>query len=120
MNNLAYEKGKKGEDKAKEFLLYKKYIIIDTNYRTNLGEIDIIAKDNNNFIRFIEVKNKVYSSIEDIITVFINRNLKNYYKIINYYVYKNKIETAYYIDLIILDQNKVFFYKNVSQELYSF
>ncbi len=44
-----------GEKAAKKFLKDNNYKIIDTNYRTRFGEIDIIAKDEN-YIVFVEVK----------------------------------------------------------------
>ena len=49
-------KGKKGEAEAIAFLENEGYKIIETNFKTKLGEIDIIAKDNENRIIFVEVK----------------------------------------------------------------
>lgn len=49
------KKGSYGENLAKEFLLNKGYTILETNYYTKSGEIDIIAKDDN-IIVFVEVK----------------------------------------------------------------
>src|SRR5690554_173368 len=47
--------GKYGEEKAVEYLEKKSYEILARNFRTNRGEIDIIARDRQ-FIVFIEVK----------------------------------------------------------------
>ncbi len=44
-----------GEVLAKKYLIKEKYKIIDTNFRTKLGEIDIIAFKNNTYV-FVEVK----------------------------------------------------------------
>ena len=49
--------GRKGEDLAADLCREKKYRIIETNYRTPFGEIDIIAKDGD-VIVFIEVKTR--------------------------------------------------------------
>ena len=49
-------KGKKGEAEAIAFLKNEGYNIIETNFKTKLGEIDIVAKDKENRIIFVEVK----------------------------------------------------------------
>ena len=56
MNNK--EKGKFGEDLAAKFLEEKNYEILERNWRYGqVGEIDIIAKDNNTLV-FVEVKTR--------------------------------------------------------------
>ena len=47
--------GKKGEIDAVKYLKKNGYRIIEQNYRTKLGEIDIIAKDGKTLV-FVEVK----------------------------------------------------------------
>lgn len=47
--------GKRGEDKATDFLEEKGYKILCRNFKTKIGEIDIIALDNETLC-FIEVK----------------------------------------------------------------
>lgn len=49
--------GNKGENLACEYILKKSYIILNRNYKTRFGEIDIIAKDND-FLVFVEVKTR--------------------------------------------------------------
>ncbi len=49
--------GKKGEELAVRFLKKKGYKIIKQNYKTRIGEIDIIARDGNALV-FIEVKTR--------------------------------------------------------------
>ena len=50
-------RGREGEKKAEKFLRKKGYTIIAKNYRTPVGEIDIIAQKNEVLV-FIEVKNR--------------------------------------------------------------
>ena len=50
------EIGKYGEDLAREYLISNKYRIIERNYRKPWGEIDIIAKDSDGTLVFVEVK----------------------------------------------------------------
>lgn len=49
--------GKKGEELAVKFLKRNGYKIIKQNYKTLIGEIDIIAKDRDTLV-FIEVKTR--------------------------------------------------------------
>lgn len=59
-----------GEKLAKDFLQKKGYIIIETNYRSPEGEIDIIAR-HSDYLVFIEVRTKTsreFGSPEESIT----------------------------------------------------
>ncbi len=49
------KKGRKGEALAEKFLKKKGYKILERNYRTRFGEIDIIAREGRTLV-FIEVK----------------------------------------------------------------
>lgn len=51
------ETGRLGENFARKYLLEKGYSILQQNYSTKYGEIDIIAKDGT-LIVFIEVKTR--------------------------------------------------------------
>lgn len=55
MNHLMF--GAFGEKCAVKFLKKKHYKILEKNYKTKLGEIDIIARDKE-YIVFIEVKSR--------------------------------------------------------------
>ena len=48
-------KGRTGEDLACEYLKKKKFEIIERNFTTNVGEIDIVCA-NDGYIVFVEVK----------------------------------------------------------------
>ncbi len=49
--------GKWGEDKAVEFIQRRGYKVVERNYKNIIGEIDIIAKDEEDLC-FIEVKSR--------------------------------------------------------------
>jgi len=49
--------GKRGEEIAIEFLKRKGYKLIERNYRSRLGEVDIVAREKEDLV-FIEVKTR--------------------------------------------------------------
>ena len=53
MNSL----GVSGEQQAKKYLIKQGYKVLETNYKTVLGEIDIVAKKDD-VIVFVEVKTR--------------------------------------------------------------
>ena len=53
--------GSKGEDIAEEFLRRKGFRILEKNYKTFVGEIDIIALDGETVV-FVEVKTRANDS----------------------------------------------------------
>jgi len=55
MLNSRQQYGRQSEDLAARFLAKRGYKIVDRNYRTPVGEIDIIAKDRKTMV-FVEVK----------------------------------------------------------------
>jgi len=67
MKQFNYLKGRVGEEAAEEFLRKKGYQILERNFRTKFGEIDIIAKQHlrgersshlGGVLIFVEVKTK--------------------------------------------------------------
>jgi putative endonuclease len=57
MLNRKQKFGEKGESIAARYLKKNGYKILEKNYRTKLGEIDIIAKDRDTIV-FVEVKSR--------------------------------------------------------------
>ncbi len=57
MSELRQYIGEKGEATAKEFLIGKGYVWIESNFRTRGGEIDLIMQDGRTLV-FIEVKRR--------------------------------------------------------------
>jgi len=55
MLNLRQQYGAQSESLAARLLKQRGYTILETNYRTLLGEIDIIARDRDTIV-FVEVK----------------------------------------------------------------
>jgi len=92
--NEKQEIGKKGEEHATKYLIEKNYKIIQRNFECKQGEIDIIAKDKNEYV-FIEVKtrqNLNYGMPSESVTIQKQKHIKNATK---YYIYLNKLENQY-------------------------
>jgi putative endonuclease len=50
--------GANGEEIARRFLKKRRFKILAQNYRSKFGEVDIIARDPDNILSFIEVKTR--------------------------------------------------------------
>ncbi len=85
LNNIL---AKKGEDIACKYLLNKSYQIVDRNFHSRNGEIDIIAKDKNTLV-FVEVKTRIskfYGKPEEAVTKWKLQAIvrcARYYKLLN-------------------------------------
>ena len=92
--------GKEGEDIATEFLKQNGYQIIERNFQTRHGEIDIIAKDKREYV-FIEVKTRKNNKYGQPIDAIDERKIKHLKMSIHYYLYIHHIENNYIrIDVI--------------------
>lgn len=84
------ELGKKYEDVAKEYLANKGYEILDSNFYTHYGEIDIIAKDGN-YLVFIEVKYRKNTKYGNPLEAISSRKIKNIRNSAVYYMYSKGV-----------------------------
>ncbi len=100
--------GNYGEKLACDYLKKNGYKIIETNYHSQLGEIDIIAKFKKSII-FIEVKTR--ASEGEILypqEAVDHRKQKRMLRVIEQYIWKNKIDDKKcQIDIIAISINKV-------------
>lgn len=60
LKNINIDLGRNGEDQALKFLETNNFKILSRNFRCKIGEIDIIAKKNEDII-FVEVKTRTSS-----------------------------------------------------------
>lgn len=99
--------GRSGEVMAKEYLISKGYIVLEMNYRNKIGEIDIIAMDNEILV-FIEVKTRTSYSYG---YAFEAVDFRKQRKIINtsmvYIKYKNLIDVQLRYDIIEVYLTKI-------------
>lgn len=82
--------GKTGEDQACRFLRKKGYSIVQTNYRTRCGEIDIIAKQGPILV-FIEVKTRRSTSFGSPLLAVTAKKQRQISMVAQEYLSKNKL-----------------------------
>lgn len=106
MSDLSKSFGKLGEIKARQYLKQNNYKILITNFRTRVGEIDIIGEKDGQLIffevkaRIGDLKGKPYESI----TYWKLNHLK---KAIYFYLVKNNLfNSKLRIDVISIEFNQ--------------
>lgn len=106
-----YLLGLKGEKRAKTFLIKQGFSIIEQNFHSKFGEIDIIAcKDKT--VHFIEVK-----STDGDYEASYRLDDKKYQKIlktIDFYLLKKGLNSDFQVDLLCIYKNKIDFRENIT------
>ena len=99
--------GRVGEQKAVDFLKKKGYKILETNYKTHVGEIDIIAEDNGTLV-FVEVKTRLnddFGQPSEAVTI---KKQTKYYKVATEYLARqNKTDSLCRFDVIEIENGKI-------------
>jgi len=107
--------GRCGESLARNYLINRGFTILQKNYRTRSGEIDIIAKKENT-IYFIEVKTryddrkgKPYEAID-------KRKIFHLQRAANFFLLKNRFQDCKLkigVVSILLDRKEIKFYDDL-------
>ncbi|MFA5840204.1 MAG: YraN family protein [Candidatus Margulisiibacteriota bacterium] len=93
MGYESYELGVKGEDAAEIFLKQQGFEIVERNFHSQQGEIDIIASDKN-FLVFVEVKNYSSRSFGSPASVVRKNKKQSIIHAARYFIYKNRIKNT--------------------------
>lgn len=106
-----YLLGLKGEDKAQNFLIKQGFTIMERNFHSKFGEIDIIASKDK-ILHFIEVK----STDKDYETSYRldNKKYQKILKTINFYLLKKGLNSDFQVDLLCIYKNKTDFRENIT------
>ena len=102
--------GKEAEDRASSYLLSLGYSILQRNFHSKFGEIDIIAMKNG-VISFCEVK---YSEAYDPLERITPSKMQKILKTIDYFFLKNGNNFDYEIDAIVVRKSSIEMIKNIS------
>jgi putative endonuclease len=94
MGMESYELGRAGEDTAERYLRQKGYQIIERNYRSQQGEIDLIAREGA-FLVFVEVKSYSFRSLGSPAGAVRKSKRESIIHAAQTYIYKQQIKDTY-------------------------
>ena len=107
---MSVKKGKLAEDRAIKYLQKEKFTIIDRNFYTKFGEIDIIALKNDT-IHFVEVKSgENFDPIYNITPQKLSKILKS----IEIYLIKKNIQMDYMVDALVIHRQEIELIENIT------
>jgi len=108
---MSRAKGNKAEDLACGFLDDNSFVVIERNFYSRFGEIDIIAlKDG--VLHFIEVKSGL--DYEVAIQNITPKKLSKFIRTTQVYLKKNTPNTDFMIDAIIVTPKKIWHVENIT------
>lgn len=108
---MSRAKGNIAEERASKFLLDMGFLIIERNFYSRFGEIDIIAiKDE--VLHLIEVKSgdDYESAVQNITKKKLSKIIKTGYV----YMKKSKLDILFVYDAIIVTPNKISYIENIT------
>jgi len=104
------KKGRLAEDKAVEYLKTLNFKILDRNFYSKFGEIDIIATQDN-ILHFVEVKSGTSFNPAYNLT---NRKLERILKTVEMYLIKCPSNLHISIDLITIQNKEIELFENIT------
>ncbi len=108
---MSRKKGNIAEDKACKFLYDNGFDIIERNFYSRFGEIDIIASKDGIF-HFIEVKSGL--DYELAISNITPQKLHKFIKTVYVYMKKNTLNIDFMIDAIVITPKKIHLLQNIT------
>lgn len=121
IKNSNYRKnlGNFGEIKATKYLKQLGYKILLKNFVSRQGEIDIIAKDKEEYV-FIEVKSRSSGTYGKPVDAVNAEKIKHILDVSRYFIYKNKIDNKLIrFDIIEVYINKKNYFINHIKNIFS-
>ena len=110
---MSRKKGDIAENLAKDFLRNSGFEIIECNYFTRYGEIDIIAQKDLTY-HFIEVKSgKNFEPLQNVTPKKLNRIIDS----IHIYLANHSLDVVFCVDIVTIRNGEIEFFENVSAEI---
>ncbi|WP_331775175.1 YraN family protein [Sulfurospirillum sp. 1612] len=107
---MSLEIGNKAEERVTRYLQSQGYTIIDRNFHSRFGEIDIIA-EKNSVLEFIEVK---YSKEYDPLYRITPKKMEKIIKTIHYFLMLHPQDKDYQISAALVNDEHIEFLENIS------
>ncbi|MEA2073602.1 MAG: YraN family protein [Campylobacterota bacterium] len=108
---MSRAKGNIAEDKAALFLEDNGFFIVERNFYSRFGEIDIIASKDEVF-HFIEVKSGL--DYESAIQNITPSKLSKFTKTVNVYLKKNSLNIDFMIDAVVVTPQNIELLENIT------
>jgi len=108
---MSRAKGNIGEDKACIFLRDNGYSIIERNFYSRFGEVDIIATKGE-VLHFIEVKSGL--DYESAISNITPQKLNKFIKTVHVYLKKNALDIDFMIDAVVVTPKEIQLVENIT------
>ena len=108
--------GREGEEIVIQFLINKLWRVLEKNFVTRYGEIDIITRDPNNYLVFIEVKYYSIKSLKHPLEAIDLKKQNRLRKTAQYYlVKKNIIDSNCRFDVVTVarETQNISHYRNI-------
>lgn len=106
--------GDSGEDLAVDYLTGQGYLVVERNFRTKFGEIDIIALDKDTLC-FVEVKKKTGDGFGAPAEMITPRKIFKIKLTAEYYIQEKDLGNVLWrIDAVLIDGNRMELLKNVT------
>lgn len=108
---MSRAKGNLAEERASEFLLTLDFVIVERNFYSRFGEIDIIAVKEK-VLHFVEVKSGAdyESAIQNITPKKLSRLVKTGYA----YMKKNRLDVDFVYDAVIVTPKTLEIIENIT------
>ena len=110
MGKISKEIGDRAELRAARYLQDLGYEIIERNFHSRFGEIDIVAQKDG-VLHFVEVKASLVKNPLENITL---QKMQKLQKTIRFFLYSKRIDLPYQMDAIVLHGDEIELIENIS------